>query len=137
MKLVTEKSALPRLLAFPLGALAVAGAIAFLLRGRELERLAFCPLLRFCGVPCPTCGGTHAALALARLDLAEALRLNPLVTLAGLGTAVWGGWAIAATLRPAWRRSLEVGPREARALRVAAAIALLGAWAYQIWRRAG
>jgi hypothetical protein len=51
------------------------------------------------GIPCPTCGGTRAALALARLDLAGAFHANPLVCLALLflvgGGLVAGGLALA------------------------------------------
>lgn len=42
------------------------------------------------GLPCPTCGGTRAALALRAGDLALALHLNPLVTSA-LALLVGGG----------------------------------------------
>ncbi len=49
-----------------------------------------CFFRRLTGVPCPTCGGTRAAIALAHGDLAGALAVNPLVTL-GLGLLVVGG----------------------------------------------
>jgi len=42
------------------------------------------------GVPCPTCGGTRAALALLQGDVGAALRANPLVTVA-LAVLVGGG----------------------------------------------
>ncbi|HQR47294.1 MAG TPA: DUF2752 domain-containing protein [Thermoanaerobaculia bacterium] len=42
------------------------------------------------GLPCPTCGGTRAALALLEGDVALALHLNPLVT-AALALLVGGG----------------------------------------------
>jgi ascorbate-specific PTS system EIIC-type component UlaA len=57
---------------------------------------AFAPGLPECffkstfGVPCPTCGGTRAVVALARLHGALAFRSNPLVTL-GLISFVLGG----------------------------------------------
>jgi hypothetical protein len=47
------------------------------------------------GFPCPTCGGTRAALALARLDLPGAFHANPLVFLALL-LLVGGGVAAGA-----------------------------------------
>jgi hypothetical protein len=47
------------------------------------------------GVPCPTCGGTRAALALAQGDVGAALRANPLVTVA-LALLVGGGLVIGA-----------------------------------------
>ncbi len=49
-----------------------------------------CFFRRLTGVPCPTCGGTRAALALAHGDLAGALAANPLVTL-GLAVLLVGG----------------------------------------------
>ncbi len=134
MKLVPEKSPLPRLLAFPLLLCAAGGAAAFRLWGPHLERLAFCPLREVAGLPCPTCGGTHVALALARLDPLAALRLNPFLAVGLAGAGLWLGYAVAATLRPAWRRSLEVGRRGARLLRIGAVALLLASWAYQVAR---
>jgi hypothetical protein len=47
------------------------------------------------GFPCPTCGGTRAALALARFDFPTAFHSNPLLTLALL-FLVGGGLAAGA-----------------------------------------
>lgn len=51
--------------------------IALTPRGQPLP--ATCLFRATTGLPCPTCGSTRAMLALARLDLLEALRLNPLI----------------------------------------------------------
>ena len=49
-----------------------------------------CPLREMTGVPCPFCGSTRTFAALARLDFAAALRLNPLVCVAACGaSALW------------------------------------------------
>lgn len=48
-----------------------------------------CPLLELTGIPCPTCGGTRALLALAAADLPAALAWNPLVAVAGIVAAAW------------------------------------------------
>jgi len=40
-----------------------------------------CTLRALCGVPCPVCGGTTAAVHAGRGDLVGALRASPLVTL--------------------------------------------------------
>lgn len=51
-----------------------------------------CPLQRFAGVPCPSCGGTRAAFYLWGADPIQALKSNAgvtllIVTLAGLFAA--------------------------------------------------
>jgi hypothetical protein len=50
--------------------------------------LVVCPLRAMTGVPCPLCGGTTAAMSLARLRPVEALRANPFVVLGALLVAV-------------------------------------------------
>ena len=69
-----------------------------------------CPLLTWAGVPCPSCGSTRAFAALAGMDLAGALRFNPLMVLGVLGLPIFiwvkqwpewlqrSGWAIFGTL---------------------------------------
>lgn len=73
------------------------------------------------GVPCPACGLTRAALALANLDLARAQRLHPLGLALTVLTAVTAALAF---LLPdaAWRRLL---PR----ILGAAGVALILVWA--------
>src|SRR5437867_3170883 len=51
--------------------------------------LPFCGLKRLTGVPCPFCGGTRCLQACSSFDFADALRWNPLVFLACIGTALW------------------------------------------------
>lgn len=63
------------------------------------ERLAYalpaCLFKSFVGIACPSCGVTRTALALSRLDLAMALRVNPLAAV--LLTALVGGGIVAAS----------------------------------------
>ena len=87
------------------------------------------PLLPGClfrdltGLPCPTCGTAHAALALARLDLPHAIAFNPLATLGALVFFLGGAAAALASLagRPLSEPRLSgTGPRSAALLAVAA-----------------
>lgn len=64
------------------------GAYVMLTRD-DAHAPALCPLRQATGLPCPTCGGTRAALAAARGDLPAAFRLNPLVMVAACGVALW------------------------------------------------
>lgn len=47
-----------------------------------------CPLRALTDAPCPFCGSTRTFAALARLDFAAALRLNPLVCVGAVAAAV-------------------------------------------------
>jgi hypothetical protein len=74
-------------------------ALALLALGPFGEGLAAnlpgCFFRSMTGFPCPTCGGTRAALALARFDVGGAFHANPLVALALL-FLVGGGLAAGA-----------------------------------------
>ncbi len=77
-------------------ALGAAGAAALVPWVPLLARLApACPFHAWTGLPCPGCGTTRAALALAGGDLAGALALNPLATL-----GLIGGFVVAALALP-------------------------------------
>lgn len=132
MRLRPEISPFPRLLVWPL--LAVAAFALFWLRTQPdlVLRAAHCPLKDTTGIPCPTCGGTHASVALARLDLAEAWTANPLIVLLAVGFAVWALMAAAATFVPRWRVTPVLVPREKKAARVLAATLVLLGWSYQL-----
>lgn len=73
------------------------------------------------GIPCPACGLTRAALALAHLDLAAAQRFHPL---AAALLVVTIGTAIVAFLvdDTAWRRVVRV-------VTSGAGVALIVVWA--------
>lgn len=136
MRLVRESSTLPRLLVLALGILGLGGlAVVRHLPPSALD-LVHCPLRDVTGLPCPTCGGTHVALALAAGRLAEAWRANPLVTAVALGGACWVLWAAAATLFPAWRRDLVLSPAEKSTARALAALAVVLGWAWLLWQAA-
>jgi hypothetical protein len=90
-----------------------------------------CPFRLLTGFPCPTCGATRAAVALARFDLASAFALSPLAACGWLGL-VGGGLAagVAALAGRGVPEPPAVLPGWARAGAVAV---LLANWAYLIW----
>jgi len=134
MRLVPEKSSLPRLLVFPFGILAVFGLCLVRFKPDLVLRLAHCPLRDMTGVPCPTCGGTHAAVALANGRFADAFAANPLVA---VGLVVFGVWllnGLLMTMSPGLRRDLVFSPREKRTARLLAVLLILAAWVWEIFR---
>lgn len=81
--------------------------------------LPACPFKTLTGWPCPACGATRAALALAHLDLIGALIRYPLATLAWIGLIAGGllaaGWTLLGRdlpepprTWPLWSRALLV-----------------------------
>jgi hypothetical protein len=76
-----------RLAAWPLAAAAIYVALhAFAMAHPQVPDRAvpLCVFRAVTGVPCPTCGGTRATLALVSGDLDLAIQYNPLVTSAWL-----------------------------------------------------
>lgn len=132
MRIRPESSSVLRWLALPFGLAAGAGFLAARLWPDLALRAAHCPLRSMTGLPCPTCGGTHAVTALARGDLGTAWTANPAVPLGLALLGVWMIWAVAATLLPAWRREIVLGPREKKAARWGAAFLMAALWARQI-----
>jgi hypothetical protein len=113
---------------------AAIAALSFL-AARFLPLLAIpytCPLRGIAGIPCATCGMTHAFVHLAHGDVARALAASPLgALLAG------GAWlfAVADAARAALDLPLPVP--SAPAVRAAAAVgivALLANWAWLVAR---
>ena len=92
-----------------------------------------CVFHAWTGLPCPACGTTRAALALARLDVAAALAWNPLATLA------LGGGFVGALLAAPWIAAGGPVPRLAAVdgspwLRAGALAALVAQWAWLVAR---
>jgi hypothetical protein len=89
-----------------------------------------CPFRALTGLPCATCGMTHAFVHLAHVEVAAALRASPAGAL--LAALAWT-FAVVAALRPAaGLRWPSPSPGAARALAVAGAAALLANWAYLV-----
>lgn len=132
MRLVPEKISLPRLLVFPFGLLGLCGFLAARFATETVMQLAHCPLRDLTGLPCPTCGGTHAAVSLAQGRVAEAFASSPLVAAGLILFTFWVLAGIATTLIPAWRRSVELGAGEKRTARILAVLIGLMGWIWVI-----
>lgn len=93
-----------------------------------------CAFRGLTGIPCPTCGTTRTALALLGLDLAGALRINPLAAAGGLlfvvGGAVALGW-----LALGGRSLPELGWRWSRRWTVATVALIAANWLYLVASR--
>lgn len=93
-----------------------------------------CPLRTLTGLPCPTCGTAHAAVALLDGRILAALAANPMTTVAAVLFLVGGMlaplWVLAGGRIPAL--SAQPPPW----LRLLMLTALLAGWAYVIavWR---
>ena len=89
-----------------------------------------CAFRAITGVPCPTCGTTHAAVALLHGRVLDALAANPLAALAILGFFAGG------LLAPLWvvaggKMFILPSPLPVRVRLLAVLVALAG-WAYVI-----
>ncbi len=82
------------------------------------------------GLPCPTCGSTRAALAVADGRLLDAVALNPLVTVAAVLGAAW------LVMRVGFARRVDINlpPRAGVGVWVAVAVLLAANWIYVIAR---
>lgn len=115
-------------------AFALIGLLSLLV-ARFVPVLSFhytCPLKGLAGIPCATCGMTHAFVHLAHGDLAAALAASPFG--AGLAAAVWL-LSAADLARAAAGWPLPVpSPRAARLAVAAGVAALLANWAWLVAR---
>ena len=113
-------------------------AAASFLAARLLPLLAIpytCPLKGLAGIPCATCGMTHAFVHLASGDVALAFGASPLGAI--LAGAAWL-FAAADAVRLAVGAPLPVpSVRALRAAALAGVVALLANWAYLLSRGAG
>ncbi len=117
-------------LAAAAGAL-LAGAVALPLDAPPLS-LFPCPFRAATGVPCPSCGCSHAFHFFVRGQIADALLASPLGALLALACALHVAWTLLRLCGFSW--TLDVEPT--RALRYSAAAALLANWAFVALRSA-
>ena len=95
-----------------------------------------CWFRRLTGLPCPTCGATRCAMALARGDLFGALQQNPLMLLCyGLTIAVNLYAAAVLLFRLPRPRLASLPPKLKRALSLLAVVALGANWVYLLAHR--
>ncbi len=93
-----------------------------------------CPAKGLLGIPCATCGMTHAFVALAHGDLAGALHASPLGALLAAGAWAYAGLDL---LRLALGRPFPAVPAGLlRAATAAGVVALLANWAWLLAHQA-
>ncbi len=134
MEIRPETSPLPRLIILGLGLCAGIAAIFVAQFHNAIVHRVHCPILRATGIPCPTCGGTHAVIALLQGHLHLAAATNPLVSGGAVVFVMVVLWAFGAMFLPAWRVTLVLEPREKRAAIWLAALLIIAGWFYEIWR---
>jgi hypothetical protein len=135
MRWVAEERAGLRPFGLVFGAIGACTALLLRIAPHAVQRFSFCPLRAVTGVPCLSCGGTRAALALCRGDLAAALRANALVSVGLAACAAWAGWALLASGVPRLRGEPALGRREKASLRAATLAAIIAQWGWLIARR--
>lgn len=89
-----------------------------------------CPLRRYTGIPCPTCGGTRALVSLATLNPLAALAFNPLVTIGLVVVPIWAVRRKSRGLRlidwhPTWRTLTLLS------------VLVAANWGYVLWQQLG
>lgn len=117
-----------RQLAFLWAGVAVALIALSPAAGALASGLPACPVRAWLELPCPSCGTTRAALALARLDPAAAVAVNPLAALGWIGLVAGG--LIAGVMGALDRPLPGIRLRPTLWLRLTAAAGLLANWVY-------
>lgn len=119
-----------RQLGFFWGGVAAALVALSPLAPRLAGALPACHFKALFGIPCPTCGTTRAALALARFDLLTALTAYPLATLAWI--LLVGGGLVAGVAALLGRGVPHPPNRLPLWARLGIVAVLLANWAYLI-----
>ena len=111
---------------------AVATAVVLLASRAEMlaQNLPVCTFKSWLGIPCPSCGITRVVLELADLDVASAVKINPLATLLILTLVLGGLLAGVSTLggRPPREPRWDLRPVE----RLGLVLVIVANWAYLV-----
>jgi Protein of unknown function (DUF2752) len=113
------------------GTIGALGTAAVGLLGLDHLPFTVCLLKGLTGLPCPTCGSTRVVGRLAHLDVAGALAMNPLATIAAALVAIW---AVAdfGLLARGRGLDLEMGRPLGRLVRWLALVAVVANWLYLV-----
>jgi hypothetical protein len=117
-----------RQLGFLWGGAALVCAAAAPLAPALAEGMPPCLFRALVGIPCLTCGGTRALLALARFDAGAAFGWNPLAAAAGILFISGGAIALGAALAGREVRT----PRPTPVLRAGIVLAAVANWAFLV-----
>ena len=107
-------------------------AVLWVAAGHEELPRVICPFRHFTGIPCITCGGTRAILALTRGDVQAAIVWNPLVAIAAIAALAWLAYAAIVTALRAPRLRVRLAERDRVLFRAAAWTAIAGNWVFLI-----
>ena len=114
----------------PIGAVALLAARFFPFEGLSVGA---CPFRALTGLPCFSCGGTRAFMALTRLEIVDAVVMNPMAALLGTLAVAYVVHAMGVWLLGWHRWRPSVGDERARrALRFGAVAIILMNWTYLI-----
>ncbi|MDE3154941.1 MAG: DUF2752 domain-containing protein [Acidobacteriota bacterium] len=91
-----------------------------------------CPLRAATGIPCPTCGATHAFAALVDGHLAASFWFNPAVPIAAAVALVFVPYTFATSAFGLPRLRLDLNAAERRALKGVGWLALVALWAFLV-----
>jgi hypothetical protein len=114
---------------------ALAGAalsVLWVAAGHEELPRVICPFRHLTGIPCLTCGGTRALLALTRGEVQAAFLWNPLVAVFAIAAATWLLYAAVVTVLRAPRVRVRLAERDRVLFRAAAWAAIAGNWVFLI-----
>ena len=113
------------------GGLTLLSCFAIGILGLDHLPLSLCVFKAFTGRPCVTCGTTRALGRLYALDVAGALRMNPLAAIGAMALVLWGLLDLVFLARGR-ALNVELTPGLARLSRYLVVLAILLNWAYLI-----